>query len=83
MISDIGYTNPNLGFDANCQILNLLHSQEAALMENQGAGDQADVRLRLRPDAPIDAAPITVAHELLRPGRAAQNGTIANILPDT
>ena len=84
VISDIGYTNPNLGFDANCQILNLLHSQETALMENQGAGDQGlmfgyacDQTRQLMP------APITMAHKLLQNlARLRKNGTIANILPD-
>ena len=40
VISDIGYTNPDLGFDHNCEIENYLHSQTTELETNEGAGDQ-------------------------------------------
>ncbi|MDD4310843.1 MAG: S-adenosylmethionine synthetase N-terminal domain-containing protein, partial [Candidatus Cloacimonetes bacterium] len=40
VIKQIGYTNPNMGFDHNCTINNYLHAQETALEENTGAGDQ-------------------------------------------
>jgi S-adenosylmethionine synthetase len=84
VIEKIGYTHPGIGFDTSCRINNLLHAQETALMENDGAGDQGlmfgyacDQTRHLMP------VPIAMAHKLLQNlALFRKDGRIPNLLPD-
>jgi S-adenosylmethionine synthetase len=84
VIKNIGYTNPNKGFDHNCIIDNYLHDQEPALEENTGAGDQGLMFgyacSQTKNMMPI---PIELAHKLLlNLASARKSGEIKCLLPD-
>lgn len=84
VIKNIGYTNPNKGFDHNCIIDNYLHAQELALEENTGAGDQGLMFgyacSQTKNMMPI---PIELAHKLLlNLANARKSGEIKCLLPD-
>lgn len=83
-IKEIGYIYPHQGFDTTCEITNLLHQQEIALRDNDGAGDQGLMFgyacNQTRHYMPI---PIALAHQLLlRLAEVRKNGTIAALMPD-
>jgi S-adenosylmethionine synthetase len=89
VIREIGYDKPGKGFDAECDIINLLHEQEGALRDNSstdnpGAGDQGlmfgyacDQTTQLMP------IPILLAHWLVHNlAIVRKNGLIPELLPD-
>ncbi len=89
VIREIGYDQPGIGFDDNCEITNLLHQQESALRrigekKEIGAGDQGlmfgyacDQTKHLMP------IPIAMAHKLLQKlADARKNGAIPELMPD-
>ena len=84
VIRNIGYTNPNEGFDDSCTIENYLHKQTGELNDNQGAGDQGLMFgyacTQTRQLMPI---PIVMAHKLLQElTRLRKSGEIPMLLPD-
>lgn len=84
VISDIGYTAPDKGFDHHCHIQNLLHAQTSELEENIGAGDQGLMfGYACSQNHQLMPVPITMAHGLLmKLSELRKNGTIPILLPD-
>jgi len=84
VISDIGYTNPDLGFDHNCEIENYLHSQTTELETNEGAGDQGLMfGYACNQTKQLMPVPITMAHLMMENlAKARKQGLIPGILPD-
>jgi S-adenosylmethionine synthetase len=84
VIRKIGYTNPDKGFDYNCEIINLLHEQEGDLARNQGAGDQGLMfGYACKQTKSLMPIPIEMAHQLLvNLAAARKQGTIPCLLPD-
>lgn len=85
VIKDIGYIHPDKGFDFNCVIQNRLHTQEADLARNIGAGDQGLMFgyacNQTRQMMPI---PITMSHKLLlKLSQLRKDGTLPQLLPDS
>lgn len=84
VISEIGYTHPNKGFDHNCEIINKLHKQEGALEMNLGAGDQGLMfGYACNQTHHLMPVPIAMAHKLLdKLSVLRKNGTIPVLMPD-
>lgn len=84
VISDIGYNIPNKGFDDKCKIMNLLHRQETALMQNEGAGDQGLMfGYACTQTSELMPIPIELSHRLLQKmAILRKDGTLGMLLPD-
>ncbi|MDD4223828.1 MAG: methionine adenosyltransferase [Candidatus Cloacimonetes bacterium] len=84
VINDIGYTNPDLGFDADCLIENYLHAQSKELETNEGAGDQGLMfGYACKQTRHLMPVPIAMAHLLMENlAKARKQGLIPGILPD-
>ncbi|MDP2173917.1 MAG: methionine adenosyltransferase [Candidatus Cloacimonadaceae bacterium] len=84
VIKNIGYTDPNQGFDFNCQIDSYLHAQELALEKNHGAGDQGLMfGYACNQTRHLMPVPIAMAHLLLQKlADARKRNLIEGLLPD-
>ncbi len=84
VIEQIGYVHPGKGFDTNCIIDNYLHSQETALNENKGAGDQGLMfGYACSQTKNLMPVPIELAHKLLfHLARVRKSGELKCLLPD-
>jgi len=83
-IKGIGYTHGDKGFDHNCEIINLLHKQEPALNQNEGAGDQGLMfGYACNQTKELMPIPVLLAHRILQNlGKARKEMVIPCLLPD-
>ncbi len=88
IVADIGYTDPNMGFDCNtCSVLTALHTQSPDIamgVDRDGAGDQGMMFGYATIETPeLMPLPIMLAHKLTaRLSQVRKQGLLKYLRPD-